>query len=299
MLVSSLNPIFSALSRQSLSGRLIRGFSGVPGLWIDKNSNVLGQLIIGSQKTFYRYDQKSHQTFSPRQIKNQSLHLTFQEAVNELKPSATFIDGFPDSSASIIDSIKAEIPLIVCFAEIQDSDFEGIKWHLKHSKKSRLIGPRSLGVIKPAEYYIGELGYGNETKGKIGVVGRGRTTYASIHATHPDNLGLSTAIDIGVSDFNGTNFVEAFKLLVGDEATEGILLSGYLGHSAEQELMEWLAQERRTNKPVVLFLYSPHSIPLNDRTNQLVKDLARHEVRVVFQTSSAAYTAIANHFENI
>ncbi|MBN8221631.1 MAG: succinate--CoA ligase subunit alpha [Spirochaetes bacterium] len=177
-----------------------------------------------------------------------------KDAVDKEQANAAVIFVPPPFAAdAILEGITAGLDLVICITEgIPVRDMSRIVDYIRNSK-TVVVGPNCPGVITPGVGKMGIMPGFIHKPGSIGVVSRsGTLTYESVHQLTQVGLGQSTCIGIGGDPIIGLPHLKAVKLLAEDPATEGIVMIGEIGGSAEEEAAEFIKQH--VKKPVVGFI---------------------------------------------
>ena len=224
---------------------MVQGFTGQEGLF---HSNKM-----------IKYGTKVVSGVTPGKGGQTHLNIPVFNTVSEAKMATdanTSVIFVPPTFAAdaIMEAVAAELDLVICITEgIPTKDMVTVNQFLKN-KKTRLIGPNCPGVISPGKAKVGIMPGFIHKPGNIGIISRsGTLTYEAVHQISSNEMGQSTSIGIGGDPVNGTNFIDALSLFAKDDETNGVVLIGEIGGTAEEDAAQWVIDNNFT-KPIVAFI---------------------------------------------
>lgn len=223
---------------------IVQGFTGGEGTFhagqmIEYGSNVVGGVTPG----------KGGSTHLDRPVFN-----TVLDAVKETGADVSILFVPPAFAAdAIMEAADAGIKVIICITEgIPVADMVGVKAFIDQ-RDCTLIGPNCPGVMTAGEAKVGIMPGFIFEKGRVGIVSKsGTLTYEAVDQCTKAGLGQTTAIGIGGDPIIGTTTLEAVKLLMADDETEGIVMIGEIGGDLEINAARWIKDN--ATKPVVGFI---------------------------------------------
>ena len=231
---------------------------------LDKDTRVIVQGITGKEGSFHTEQMigygtnvvggvtpgKGNQTYFDLPVFN-----TVSEAVNNTDANASVIFVPPPFGPdAIMEAADAGVELVVCITEgIPAADMVRVKNFL-HRTKTRMIGPNCPGIISPEKAKIGIMPGFIHKEGSVGVISRsGTLTYEAVYQLTELGIGQSTCVGIGGDPIIGSTFIDLLGLFAEDDGTEGVVLIGEIGGSAEEEAAAWMLKSG-FDKPVVAFI---------------------------------------------
>jgi len=231
---------------------------------VNKDSRVICQGVTGSAGAFHTKMCKEYGTLMVGGVTPGKGGMTTEDGVPVFNTVADAVKATganvtmifvppPFAADAILEAVDAGIEVVICITEgIPVLDMVKVKRAMEGSK-SRLIGPNCPGVITPGECKIGIMPGFIHKPGKVGVVSRsGTLTYEAVDQLTKLGIGQSTCVGIGGDPVNGTNFIDVISLFNDDPDTEGIVMVGEIGGTAEEEAAEYIKEN--VKKPVVGFI---------------------------------------------
>ncbi len=230
---------------------------------VDKNTRLVVQGITGKEGTFHTKQMVEYGTnvvggVTPGKggTRHEGIAVfnTVAEAVKETGANASVIYVPPAfATDAIMEAADAGIAVIVCITEgIPTLDMVKVKEYLS-GRACRLIGPNCPGIISPGKCKIGIMPGHIHREGRVGVVSRsGTLTYEAVGQLTAQGLGQSSAIGIGGDPIVGTSHVDALALFQADDETDGIVMIGEIGGTAEEEAAAFA--KKHVKKPIVAFI---------------------------------------------
>ena len=230
---------------------------------VDENSRVVVQGITGREGTFHTQQMlaygtkvvagvtpgKGGQSVEGVPVMNGVAEAVEKEGANV---SCMFVPA-PFAPDAVMEAADAGIKVIVCITEgIPVLDMVKVVNFVKE-RGSVLIGPNCPGIISPGKTKVGIMPGPIHKQGAMGVISRsGTLTYEVVDQLSKAGLGQSTCIGIGGDPIIGTSFIDHLRLFKEDPQTEGVVLIGEIGGTAEEEAAEYVKKE--FNKPVLAFI---------------------------------------------
>jgi succinyl-CoA synthetase alpha subunit len=233
-------------------------------IFVNQNTKVLVQGITGKEGQFHarnciEYGTRVVAGVTPgkggQKMDNVPIFNTVAEAVQTTGANCSLIFVPPPFAAdAILEAADAGVSLIVAITEgIPVMDMMKVKNYIQNLPV-RLIGPNCPGIITPGECKIGIMPAPiHKPGGPIGVVSRsGTLTYEVVHQLTGKGIGQTTCIGIGGDPVNGTNFIDCLDAFQKDPDTQGIVMVGEIGGSAEEDAARFI--QANVTKPVVGFI---------------------------------------------
>jgi succinyl-CoA synthetase alpha subunit len=230
---------------------------------VDKNTRVLCQGITGKAGQFHarqciQYGTRLVGGVTPgrggQTMDSVPIFDTVAEAVARTGADATMIFVPPPFAAdAILEAADAGVRVIVAITEgVPVLDMVRVTEALRGSEAT-LIGPNCPGIITPGGCKIGIMpGYIHQP-GPIGLISRsGTLTYEAVWQLTSMGLGQSTCVGIGGDPIVGSSFIDLLARFQADPETQGILMIGEIGGTAEEEAAALVADG--FGKPVAAFI---------------------------------------------
>lgn len=162
-------------------------------------------------------------------------------------PAPSFLEAAKDafdSGIKLIVAIPEHVPVIDSLRLVEYAKLNN----------AIIIGPNTPGVIIPEATKVGIMPAQPFVKGNSIVLSRSGTLMyeVSFHLTRA-GYGQCLCLGIGGDPINGSNLIETFDMVRGNEAVESIVVVGEIGGDAEELFSEHLLK-LNYDKPVVAYI---------------------------------------------
>jgi succinyl-CoA synthetase alpha subunit len=235
---------------------LVQGLGGAGKFHVDRSIAYGTQVVAATHPTRAGEVEVFEGEVDPSGVPGRSgsyraevpIFATVRDAVRATGANASVVFVPPPFAAdAIMEAADAGVPLVVVITEgIPIQDMVRVKRYLE-GRGTRLVGPNCPGVITPHQCRIGIMPGYIHAAGRIGVVSRsGTLTYEAVKQLSDNGLGQTTAVGIGGDPVHGTDFVDVLRLFEDDPVTEGVLMIGEIGGSAEEEAAAWMREHVTT-----------------------------------------------------
>ncbi len=225
---------------------------------------VLVQGITGTQGTFWSQQMIAYGTrivggVNPKKAGTVHLGLPVYESAIEALAHGGFevaVMFVPPMAAlaAALDAIVAGAKLLVVLTEhIPAQDVMQII--AAAASGTRVIGPNTAGLVTPGECFVGIMPAFNakvHRPGRIGVISRSGSLGALICLNLVRaGFGQSAYIGVGGDPILGTTTRDALEAFEGDAGTDGVMMVGEIGGTAEEDAAEYAATMK---KPVIAYI---------------------------------------------
>lgn len=173
---------------------------------------------------------------------------TVATAIEQERPTLSIISvPAPAVLDAALEAISGGIRLCVIMSERIPRRDTCILIDAARSAGCRIVGPNTLGFIRPEVAKLGTIGGRVDSvrrsyrPGSVAILSRsgGMTTEIASFLS-ANGIGQSIAIGVGGDPLIGSDFTELLELLENDATTEAVVIYGEPGGTAEEQLAEML-----------------------------------------------------------
>ena len=228
---------------------------------IDNNTKVVVQGITGGQGRFHTARLKEYGTnlvagVTPGKggdiVEDIPVYDSFDEIPEPPTASIIFVPA-PFAKDAALEAIEFGLnPVVIITEHIPVHDSLQII-HQAKKKDIVVVGPNTPGIITPDQCKMGVMPAHVFSAGDIGLISRsGTLTYEIVDDLTKAGLGQSTAVGLGGDPVVGLSFIDLLARFEADLGTNGIVMIGEIGGSAEEAAAEYIKDN--ITKPVVAYI---------------------------------------------